>query len=98
MCKKKMCPFQHDEQQIIASEVDPNKSDNQEKENADTVNITNIISKQIDNADEANKEESNVDSDSESNDFECDLCGKIFVDENELAEHESSEDNFMNFI
>ena len=88
-----MCPFQHDEQNIISNEVETNKSNNQEKENADTVHITNSLSKQIDDADEANEEEINVESDSESNEFECDLCGKIFVDENELAEHESSDDN-----
>ena len=35
---------------------------------------------------------------SENYDLEFDLCGKIFADENELAEHESSEENFMNFI
>ena len=30
-----MCPFQHDQQDIIESEVETNKSDNQEKTNAD---------------------------------------------------------------
>ena len=91
MCKKKMCPFQHDKQDIIESEVETNKSDNQEKTNAD-IN-TNSIGKQIDNAHKADEEEINVDSDSERDEFECDLCGKIFVDENELDEHESSDDN-----
>ena len=75
----------------ISCEVETNKSDKKEKTNAD-IN-TNNIGKQIDNAHKADEEEINVDSDSERDEFECDLCGKIFVDENELDEHESSDDN-----
>ena len=57
-----MSPFKHDEQNIIANEVESNKSDNQEKANADTESITNSRSKQIADADEVNEKEINVDS------------------------------------
>ena len=66
--------------------------DNEDKDNADSVNINNSKAKLIEDADEPNVDGINVDSDSESNELEYDLCGKIFVDENDLAEHESSDD------
>ena len=84
MCRKKMCPYQHNNQDEI---------DNHESTNTGTVNMTNSRDNQIDNAGEANEEEIHVDSDSESDDLECDMCGKIFANENDLAEHESSDDN-----
>ena len=85
MCKNKMCPYQHDNHDIIANEIESNNSDNLDI--CDTANVTN------DGAGEAIEEEINVDSDSENEDLECDLCGKIFANEDDLAEHESSDDN-----
>ena len=54
MCRKKMCPFQHDKKDIIENEVETNKSDKQEKRNADS--NTTSIGKQMDYADKADKE------------------------------------------
>jgi hypothetical protein len=75
MCKNKMCPYQHDNHDIIANEIERNKSDNLDI--CDTENVTH----DRDGDGEAIEEEINVDSDSKNEDLECDLCGKIFANE-----------------
>ena len=77
MCKNKLCPYQHDNHDKIADEIECNNSVTNDKESAG----------------EAMEDEINVDSDSENEDIECDLCGKIFATEEDLADHESSDDN-----
>ena len=61
---------------------------NQETEKDD--NDTSNTSKVDNNIDQESINGSNFDSDSEMEDFECDVCGTTFKDENELTEHQAT--------